>query len=393
MNKNFFILIILILGYIATAQAQDDGKITIRGTIIDSRTNEAVAFANLGLLGTVAGVASDMDGYFELTIPDKYSTHVIRVSAVGYATFQMKVYEAKDKENFVIKLNPVTYGIGEVDVYGQLLVYKKMLQNVVNRIGKNYISQPYNYEGYFKYRTERDGVEKMKEAIITIYDAQGYVREDVAAAFNDISYTFQEVRRSEPAKSVLDGLTYLDDILTADIVRHTRNVLDIANSRDYKLKSKGKMVYEGDSVQIIAYEVPNPTLSTTGDASVQKYTGEIYINLKDQAVLKNVSNIVSRDFTTLGRNLLPVDETPKKEVNMTITTTYKKVKASYFLSGVNIRYNFQENGSDVKGDLEYITTRVNVKAPKIIEGRTYYEDVPVNENFWNRYSVYFEGEE
>lgn len=393
MNKNFFSLIILILGYIATAQAQEDGKITIRGTIIDSRTNEAVAFANLGLLGTVAGVASDMDGHFELTVPDKYSTHVIRVSAVGYATYQMKVYEAKDKQDLVIKLNPVTYGIGEVDVYGQLLVYKKMLQNVVNQIGKNYISRPYNYEGYFKYKTERDGMAKTREAIVMIYDARGYVREDVAAAFKDVNYSFNEVRRSEAARSVLDGLTYLDDILTADIVRNTRNVLDITNSRDYKLKSKGKMIYEGDSVQVIAYEVPKPTISTSGDASVQKYSGEIYINLKDQAVLKNVIHVVSKDFTSLGRNLLPIDEAPKKDVNMTITTTYKKVKTIYFLSGVNISYAYQENGSAVKGEMEYITTKVNTKTPKIIEGRTYYENLPVNENFWNRYSVYFEGEE
>lgn len=372
------------------AKAQDNGRITVKGTVIDSRSGEPIAFANLGLLGTVAGVASDIDGKFELTVPDKYATHKIRVSAVGYASTEMKVYEGKDKPNLVIKLNPVTYGIGAVDVYGQLLVYKKMLQNVVSNISKNYIIDPYNYEGYFKYITDINGVEKVKEATVTIYDSKGYHRGNVESAFKEVNYKFNEVRRNQPAVSVLDGLTCLDDILTADIVRNTRNVLDIVNSRDYKLKSKGKMVYEGDSVQVISYTATNPSLSTAGDPAVKTYSGEIYIHLKDLAVLKNVTNITSRDFNSLGRNLISINENPKDEVTMTITTTYKKLRTTYFLSGVNIDYNYKESGNDVKGKMEYVTTRVNIKNPTVIDGRTYYEDIKANEDFWNRYSVYFE---
>lgn len=391
MNKKLISLLLLLVGFWALANAQEDGKITVKGKIVDGKTGEPVAFANLGLLGTVAGVASDMEGYFELTVPDRYATHKIRVSAVGYGPAEMKVYEANGKPDLIIKLKPVTYGIGEVDVYGQLLVYKKMLQNVVNNIARNYIDQPYNYEGYFKYGVQTDDQEKLKEATVTIYDAQGYHREDVASAFKAVNYKFNEVRRNQKPVSVLDGLTCLDDILTADIVRNTRNVLDIVNSRDYKLKSKGKMVYEGDSVQVISYTATHPALSTTGDVGVQSYSGEIYVNLKNFAVLKNVVHITSKDFNALGRNLIPVDETPKSDVSMTITTTYKKVGNSpYFLSGANIEYAYKEKEKGVKGRMEYITTRVETKNPVAIEGRMYYEDIKANEDFWNRYSVYFQ---
>jgi hypothetical protein len=68
---------------------------------------------------------------------------------------EFKVYEGAGKPDLKIRLKPVTYGMGEVDVYGQLLVYKKMLRNVVSSISKNYISKPYNYQGYFKYTTRR----------------------------------------------------------------------------------------------------------------------------------------------------------------------------------------------------------------------------------------------
>jgi len=390
MNKKLLSLLMLVLGFLMVVQAQEDGKITVQGTIVDARTGEPLAFANLGILGTLGGVASDMDGKFVLSVPYRYATYKIRVSVIGYAPAEMKVYEAKDKPDLIIRLKPVTYGIGEVDVYGELLVYKKMLQNVVSGINKNYITKPYNYEGYFKYVTNRNGAEKVKEATVTIYDARGYHREDPEVAFKEVNYKFNEVRRNQPAVSVLDGLTCLDDMLTADIVRNTRNVLDIVNSRDYKLKSKGKTIYEGDSVQIISYTAVNPSISTTGDPAVKTYSGEIYIHLKDFAVLKNVTTITSRDFNTLGRNLVTINEKPKSEVTTTITTSYKKLKSVYFLSGVNIDYSYQEEGEEVKGKMEFITTRVNFNNPTPIEGRTYYEDIKANENFWNQYSVYFQ---
>lgn len=391
MDKKFYLCLIFMVGSLLFAHAQDNGKMTVKGRVIDSQTGEPVVFANLGLLGTVAGVASDMDGYFELTVPAKYATHVIRVTAVGYAHVELKVYEGEGKENFQIKLRPVSYGIGEVDVYGQLLMYKKMIQNVVSNIHRNYISRPYNYDGYFKYTLTEDGNEKVKEAVVRIYDAQGYERSDVEKTFKEVNYQFSQVRRDHEVASVFDGLTYFDDLLTADVVRNTRNVLDIINSRDYKLKSKGKFLYEGDSVQIIAYEVTAPTLSTTGSHAVKKYAGEIYIQLKDMAVLKNVVTLTASDFTELGRNLVPVNEAAKGDVQMTITTNYKKLKSVYFLSGATIEYNYKEtDGKEVTGKMEYLTTRVDMDTPAVIEGRQYYENIPMNENFWNRYSVYFE---
>ncbi len=65
MNRKLISLLILMLGCLTIVNAQNDGKIVLKGTIVDGSTNEPVAFANLGLLGTVAGVASDMDGKFE----------------------------------------------------------------------------------------------------------------------------------------------------------------------------------------------------------------------------------------------------------------------------------------------------------------------------------------
>ena len=39
---------------------------------------------------------------------------------------------------------------------------------------------------------------------------------------------------------------------------------------------------------------------------------------------------------------------------MTITTTYKKLKSVYFLSGVQVEYSYKEEGKEVKGTLDRV---------------------------------------
>ena len=89
-------------------QAQNDGKIRVKGVVLDETTRQPIAFANIGIIGTAAGAASDMDGLFELIVSEKLATYMMRVSAVGYASAEMKVYEARDKGEVQILLKPVT---------------------------------------------------------------------------------------------------------------------------------------------------------------------------------------------------------------------------------------------------------------------------------------------
>lgn len=393
MNKKILSLLILFFGVLFVAQAQNDGKIRVKGVVLDEVTRKPIEFANIGILGTVAGVASDMEGQFELIVSEKLATYMMRVSAVGYSSAEMKVYEARDKGEVQILLKPMTYGINEVDVTAESLVLKRLLQNVVNNIGRNYIPRPYNYEGYFEYGVKvNDGEKKTKEAIVEIYDNEGYKRSNVEQAFKALNYNFSQVRRSEETTSAVDGLIFFDDMLTADIVRNTRNILDLENYRDFKLRSKGKFLYEGDSVQIITYECLKPSLSNSGTASVTKYSGELYVELKNYAIIKNVMRITSSAFNLLGRNLILAGNSPRHEVMATITTNYKKVSSYYFLSGVSMVYTYLDGSDRVRGEMQYQTTKVSVNETTPVVGRVYFEEVPTDKNFWDRYTIYLEEE-
>ncbi len=393
MNKKVLALLILLWGVVSLVNAQNDSKITIKGIVTDQTNGEPIPFANLGVVGTVAGVASDMDGRFELILPAHYQDKTLRVSVVGYTPYATKVHSLEGKEEVEIVLSPVSYSVGMVDVYGESLVCQKILKMAVEHIGKNYTQHPYNYEGYFNYTRAEDGTEvNSKDAIVLLYDRKGYRRSDVKTAFQDVNYRFSQVRRSPETGSVFDGMNYFDDIVTADVVKNTRNILDISNLKDYKLKNKGRLLYENDSVQVIGYEAVKPTISTTGEAAVSRYSGEIYINMKDYAVLKNVVHISAKDFNALGRNLLSMEGKKKDRVELTLTTNYKELNGTYFLSGINIRYTYREEGKEKEGKMQYVTTRLALKNPQAVQGRMYYEELKTDPAFWDNYTVYFQGE-
>ena len=103
--------------------------------------------------------------------------------------------------------------------------------------------------------------------------------------------------------------------------------------------------------------------------------------------------ITSTAFNLLGRNLILAGHSPRHEVMATITTNYKKVSSYYFLSGVSMVYTYLDGSDRVKGEMQYQTTKVSVNNTTPIAGRVYFEEVPTDRNFWDRYTIYLEEEE
>jgi hypothetical protein len=362
--------------------AQEAEKIRVKGRVLDERTNEPMAFVNIGLLGTTLGVASDIDGYFELAVAPRYADHVTRFSAVGYASHDARFRELVGKEGTVIRMSPVAYSLGDVEVVGSIDVIRRLLERVVKEIPANYIPRPYNYEGYFARATTAGG--DKKEAIISLYDRRGYARGDVAGTFADLHYTLTQVRREKAATSPADGMIFFDDVLTADVVRHTRNPLDLDRYRDFTFKDQGKTLYEGDTVQVIGFTCTRPSLSTTGDAAALAQEGEIYVKLKDLAVIKYVSRLTSLHYNPAGRDLVVPEGTAKEPCRVTTVTNYKKVSSYYFLGGVSV---VVAKGDGTGETMVYHTTGVRVDDPRPVEGRLYYEELDTDYRFWDRYTL------
>lgn len=81
-------------------------EITLKGKVIDSKTGKALAGANVRLVGTSIGIATNNKGEFVLEkVPD--GTYTLRASYSGYEVASIQVNSNKDDILFSLKSSPI----------------------------------------------------------------------------------------------------------------------------------------------------------------------------------------------------------------------------------------------------------------------------------------------
>ncbi len=133
--RHFFLIAFLFIAVASQAQTK-----LIKGRIVDSQTQEGIAYTNIGIEGTYYGTASDADGFFELKIPDEFAGKMLFVSAVGYTNKSISVPELLQKDFARIAINEQTYNIEGIDVAAQSRVLYRITLPIIS------ISLPCDHE-------------------------------------------------------------------------------------------------------------------------------------------------------------------------------------------------------------------------------------------------------
>lgn len=113
------------IGYVAQSKSQivltEKSTIkekygTVQGQVLDAATGEALSGANVEVLGTTYGVASNFGGFFTLKLP--VGEHTLRVSVIGYeaVTRQQVQVIAGKKIYLTLRLKPTVLQMQEVQV-------------------------------------------------------------------------------------------------------------------------------------------------------------------------------------------------------------------------------------------------------------------------------------
>ncbi|WP_320018531.1 carboxypeptidase-like regulatory domain-containing protein [Labilibaculum manganireducens] len=406
MQKYIVLLLALItLSFSTTAQKDNNEEktklIRIVGKLTNEINNEPIPFANIGVLGSYIGAASNMDGVFELKIPGDLFEKTIQASAVGYSTFSNSVKNCIQEDTLMIKLTPKNYSIAEVEVTAQSLVLKKRIRTAIERIPENYLQTPFNYDVYYRSeKFENSKLNRLREAAIRIYDDKGYQRADAYQVFKERGYKFLQVRKNFETSSLADGSTYLDELLEMDIVRSRGNILNDNHLNFYDLNLEQITEYENDSIWVIAYKSKKPMLSNTGDYYAKEYSGKIYIKIKDFAVIKNETHVVASNYSSQGRSFYVNEERQKwkpLKIEYDFSVTYKQHSGKYYLSYVNYKRHHEVEDKKTKEitstdiNTEMLITQINTNKPEVIEKRAYYENMPYDKNFWESYNIIFDG--
>lgn len=90
------------------------GQIKLEGRIIDAKTKQIIAFANIENYRIQKGAQSNQDGVFSLTLSNGNSSDTLKISCIGYEDYF--ITGLKSDANVTYELNPIVFQLKEVSV-------------------------------------------------------------------------------------------------------------------------------------------------------------------------------------------------------------------------------------------------------------------------------------
>ena len=143
---------------------------SIQGKIMDAKTGEVLAFANISV-DSHTGTVSDFDGYFTMLVPEKYKQ--FKVSYIGYKT-QFVTIKSNQKK-YVVKLQPSTESLGTVVINGKYVNPAiALMKRAIKHKSKNDYRKSiykYAYTKYYKFLVSAY-TDKIKNEFDTIYNKE-----------------------------------------------------------------------------------------------------------------------------------------------------------------------------------------------------------------------------
>lgn len=370
----------------------------VSGRVVDNKGGKPVSFANVVTLSNYKGTSSNLNGDFELKMKEGQRNDTIRITAVGYNTLVVPVIDYLNKDHTFV-LEVAEYSLENVTVKAKSLLYYTILKRAMRKIDKNYTTTPVGYEVYYRNKkTVNNSTEKERQAALEIYDDRGYDMNTVFSAYVDIRYNFVQVKRDFKVNSFADASTRMDEMLEYDIVRCGQNILHTDTTHfveNFDVDLLKITEYEGDKVWVIKYACKNPNLALTGDYYTTKYSGKIFVKQKDYAVVKNITQVVSSNYSPLGRSMY-IDATTQERkpasIEYQFISTYSQQGKKYYLKSVQCdrthKWKAKGNGRMITEsfDTDLMVSSVEVKSPKRIDSRAYYEETELDPEFWKSYN-------
>lgn len=370
MNK--YVILFLCLAFVRPIFAQTETRVaqSIKGKVINEITNEAVAYTNIGIEGTFYGTASDADGNFELKIPEEMVNKKIFFSALSYKNDTFPVRSLFEKEFSIIKLEPQTYDIADVDIAAQSRVLIRILRMASENTPYNFLGGPFNLVCTFENEKIIDDTLKVAEkAEVLIFDRNGYRQPSKTDAFKTRKY---ELKKEDPDYSFSTGITNFDELLGLDWVRSATSVLNPALLGLFTLKLEEETERDGKPVWIISFSQEEPTLAGSQDFHATEFRGKITIAKDDYSVLKIEGTAKSEKQNRQGKFLAVTGSNQNYFENVTYDfgITYSKLKPE--LLSINKKYRL--NGQQVEETSTLLVNQVEMANVKEITSRDYFAD-------------------
>jgi hypothetical protein len=109
--------------------------IVFKGRVSDRERKDVLPYTGITILETNIGTLSNIDGDFELKIPEKNKNDTVVFSHLGFRQYRMPISEITG-ESYAIHLQPISIHLKEVKII--VLDAPQIVNKVIEKIGMNY---------------------------------------------------------------------------------------------------------------------------------------------------------------------------------------------------------------------------------------------------------------
>jgi hypothetical protein len=147
----FFLVIIKSEAQINAINNSDSSSFKyFKGTILDSKTKNELAFASISVSGSNISTISNNDGKFLIKIPLEKKNESLIISFLGYIERVISIKDLKQEKN-ILYLEPVNVLLKDVVVMDA----NKIFTNVLNNRSKNYGDSTIQMVGFYRESIKR----------------------------------------------------------------------------------------------------------------------------------------------------------------------------------------------------------------------------------------------
>ena len=308
--KNALIILMLCIGFFATAQKNS----SINGTVIDKNTNKKLNQATVTLTGTNISTVTNNDGDFILKYATSQDSNTLTINRIGYSPLVISTEDAK--KSSTIKLEPAIINLDAISIntYNNP---KKLLQLVLSKINDNYITDKTLMTSFY-----RETIKKRKrnvslaEAVVNVYK-QPYnkSKEDLVKMVKSRKST--DYNRLDTVALKLQGGPY--NTLYGDVMKYPEYIFSPALIDAYDFSFE-------NSTELLNRKLIVMSFKQKKGIAEPLYYGKLYIDSNSLALVKaayslNIENkkLASAVFVKRKPNKIKVEPTQiDYEVNYAI---------------------------------------------------------------------------
>lgn len=333
-KKHLLYLLIVFGSYLSGfAQVEATSLIKINGKVVDIKSNDALAFADLVVSNSNIATISNAEGNYTLKIPSDFKDRFITVTYLGYA--EKKVLITVALENSTIQLEQTATSLEEINIsrpQSAEVLMRLMLQNKAD----NYVQTTMEMTGFYRETIKkRRQNASLSEAVVNIYKRPiNQNRHDAISLVKARKST--NYAKLDTLAFKLQGGPFSN--LYADIIKYPQYIFNENNLDIYNYSFAPSTVINDKLVYVVNFK-QKPELE------MPLYYGKLYIDAKTYALTSAIYSL-NVENRALASELF-VKHKPRKvkvyptEANYRVN--YRSTNGKWYYSYSNISLTFKVN--------------------------------------------------